>query len=71
MKIQKTKQHSTSKLKNTYRIKEIPVTINVTSKEDCQKNKLSNQCSKFPSKALISISVFNANFEECLITSFV
>ena len=26
---------------------------NITSKEDCQKNKLNKHCSKFPSKTLI------------------
>ena len=38
----------------------------VTSKEDRQNNKLRKQCSKFPSKTLISLSVFYANFEQCL-----
>ena len=43
----------------------------VTSKEDCQKNNLRKQCSKFITKTLISLSVFIVNFEQCLATSFV
>ena len=50
-KIQITQQHNKSKLKNTYRIK--VKYNNVTSKEDCQKNKLHKHCSKFTSKTLI------------------
>ena len=38
-------QNNNSKLKNNYRIKEY-----VTSKKDCQKNKLNKHCSKFASK---------------------
>ena len=55
-KIQITQQHNKSKLKNTYRIKKSLSRAkynSVTSKEDLQKDKLSKQCSKFPSKTLI------------------
>ena len=47
-KIQITQQHNKSKLKNTYRIKE-----KIVKGKIFQKNKLSKQCSKFPSKTLM------------------
>ena len=50
-------QNNNSKLKNNYRIKEC-----VTSKKDCQKNKLNKHCSKFPSKT--------PNFEQYLFNLF-
>ena len=46
-----TEQHNKSKLKDTYRITELPRAehSNATSREDCQNNKLNN-IPKFQSK---------------------